>query len=40
MATLRLVVVGEGDLPEELGALATQLGIAEIVRFARLEPHA
>jgi glycosyltransferase involved in cell wall biosynthesis len=37
--TLRLVVVGEGALLEELRALASRLGIASAVRFAGLRPQ-
>jgi L-malate glycosyltransferase len=37
--TLRLVIVGEGDLREELRSLALQLGIASVVRFAGLRPQ-
>ncbi|RKR89885.1 glycosyltransferase involved in cell wall biosynthesis [Micromonospora pisi] len=35
-----LVIVGDGPLREQLGALATQLGVAEAVRFLGAQPHA
>ncbi|UWP83031.1 glycosyltransferase [Dactylosporangium fulvum] len=35
-----LVIVGDGPLRAQLGALATQLGVSEAVRFLGAQPHA
>jgi len=35
-----LVIIGDGPLREQLGALAKELGVAETVRFTGVRPHA
>ncbi|MFV2107083.1 glycosyltransferase [Micromonospora sp. LOL_015] len=38
--TAELVIIGDGPLHGQLGALATELGVAETVRFLGVRPHA